>query len=546
MGNEQSSNRGSAPTNNAPQKTDYYELLAVDRQATDDEIKKAYRKKALELHPDRNYGDVENATRKFAEVQAAYEVLSDAQERAWYDSHRDAILRGDDPNETGGTAEYYNVRMTTASELFTLIGRFNSTVPFTDAPNGFFGILQNTFDSLAEQEIAACEWDDQPIVEYPSFGCAADDYDSVARVFYSAWSNFATKKSFAWEDKWRLSDAPDRRVRRLMEKENKQLREEARRDFNDAVRSLVAFVRKRDPRYVPNTQSEAERQKILRESAQQQAARARAANQKAAEDYVVPEWAQSRGDDQGLEGEFTESEEESEVEVLECVVCNKTFKTEKQYEAHEKSKKHIKAVQQLKRQMKKDDVKFDLDDPIAPATLADEDGGDDVVSEDGLAEAETLQHSDAGSEAALEKITDANKSVPTSKEEPSIASDEEDSGDDEYAPRAIVEDRLAAKPPSNGDRDELEDITHDTEDLALQNTGLNKKVGKAKAKREKKAAKQAELEQQGASQKCAVCDELFDSKTKLFSHLKANPKHAAPVGSIKTSSKAAKANKKKR
>lgn len=37
MGNEQSSNRGSAPTNHAPQKTDYYELLAVDRQATDDE-----------------------------------------------------------------------------------------------------------------------------------------------------------------------------------------------------------------------------------------------------------------------------------------------------------------------------------------------------------------------------------------------------------------------------------------------------------------------------------------------------------------------------
>ncbi|KAF2993240.1 hypothetical protein E8E14_001691 [Neopestalotiopsis sp. 37M] len=549
MGNEQSSNRGSAPTNDAPQKTDYYELLAVDRQATDDEIKKAYRKKALELHPDRNYGDVENATRKFAEVQAAYEVLSDAQERAWYDSHRDAILRGDDPNETGGSAEYYNVRMTTASELFTLIGRFNSTVPFTDAPNGFFGILQDTFDSLAEQEIAACEWDDQPIVEYPSFGSADDDYDGVAKAFYSAWSNFATKKSFAWEDKWRLSDAPDRRVRRLMEKENKQLREEAKRDFNDTVRSLVAFVRKRDPRYVPNTQSEAERQKILRESAQQQAARARAANQKAAEDYVVPEWAQSRGDDQALEGEFTESEEESEVEVLECVVCNKIFKTEKQYEAHEKSKKHIKAVQQLKRQMRKEDVNFDLDEPAASTSLADEDGDDDIASksEDGLAEAEALQHSEAESEQApAETTTDVNMRTPTSEDPSAAVSEEEDSGDDEYAPRTVVENRLTANPLGGEEHDELEEITHETEDLTLQNAGSNKKVGKAKAKREKKAAKQAELEQQGVSQKCAVCDEIFDSKTKLFNHLKANPKHAAPVGSVKSTGKTAKSNKKKR
>ncbi|KAI4597794.1 hypothetical protein KJ359_004070 [Pestalotiopsis sp. 9143b] len=510
-------------------------------------IKKAYRRKALELHPDRNYGDVENATRKFAEIQAAYEVLSDAQERAWYDSHRDAILRGDDPNETGGTAEYYNVRMTSASELFTLIGRFNSTVPFTDEPNGFFGILQDTFDSLAEQEIAACEWDDQPIVEYPSFGSAEDSYDGVAKPFYSSWSNFATKKSFAWEDKWRLSDAPDRRVRRLMEKENKQLREDARRDFNDAVRSLVAFVRKRDPRYVPNTQSEAERQQILRDSAQQQAARARAANQKAAEDYVVPEWAQSRGDDQGLEGEFTESEEDSEVEVLECVVCNKIFKTEKQYEAHEKSKKHIKAVQQLKRQMKKEDVKLDLDEPVATASLDDDDADDDddvaPAAGDESAGPEILQHNEPASSTVLGMESGTNSGMTASR---GSSVDSEDNGDDDYAPRAAIENRLASNPLNAEGRDELEDIALDTEELSLDDAGPNRRVGKAKAKREKKAAKQAELEQQGASHHCAVCDETFDSKTKLFNHLKANPKHAAPVGSVKTTGKNAKSGKKKR
>lgn len=468
-------------------------------------------------------------------MQAAYEVLADVQERAWYDSHRDAILRGDDPNETEGTAEYYNVRMTPASELFTLIGRFNSTVPFTDAPNGFFGILQETFDSLAQQEIAACEWDDQPIVEYPTFGSAKDDYDGVARPFYSAWSNFATRKSFAWEDKWRLSDAPDRRVRRLMEKENKQLREEAKREFNDAVRSLVAFVRKRDPRYVPNTQSEAERQKILRDSATQQAARARAANQKAMEEYVIPDWAQSRGDDHGLEGEFSESEEESEIEVLECVVCNKTFKTEKQYEAHEKSKKHIKAVQQLKRQMRKDDVHFDLDEPLATASP--------TTPLSGAEEAEAELAGDVPA-AETKQATEAEPMEATSSKAPSVSSDK-DSEDEDYAPRSAVEERLSSNPLKADVVEDLDGVVGDAAELSINETEPAKKVGKAKAKRDKKAAKQAELDQSGVSQKCAVCNESFDSKTKLFNHLKSTG-HAAPVSSVKPTGKAAKTGKKNR
>ncbi len=122
----------------------------------------------------------------------------------------------------------------------------------------------------------------------------------------------------------------------------------------------MAFVKKRDPRYVPNLQSEAERQQILRSSAAGQAARSRAANQEKLAEMVVPEWVQSRGDGEH-DGEFSESDEESEVEHIECVVCHKTFKSENQYEAHEKSKKHVKAVQQLQRQMRKENSAFDLE-----------------------------------------------------------------------------------------------------------------------------------------------------------------------------------------
>ncbi len=65
---------------------DYYEILGVTRGATADEIKKAYRKKALQYHPDRNPNDPE-AEKKFKEISEAYETLSDAQQKEMYDRY---------------------------------------------------------------------------------------------------------------------------------------------------------------------------------------------------------------------------------------------------------------------------------------------------------------------------------------------------------------------------------------------------------------------------------------------------------------------------
>ena len=65
-------------------KRDYYEVLGVSKTATDEEIKKAYRKMALKYHPDKNPGDKE-AEEKFKEAAEAYDVLSNADKRARYD-----------------------------------------------------------------------------------------------------------------------------------------------------------------------------------------------------------------------------------------------------------------------------------------------------------------------------------------------------------------------------------------------------------------------------------------------------------------------------
>jgi molecular chaperone DnaJ len=81
-------------------KKDYYELLGVNRSAGEDEIKKAYRKLALQHHPDRNPGD-KQAEEKFKEVSEAYSVLSDAQKRSQYDQFGHAAFGESGPFSGG-------------------------------------------------------------------------------------------------------------------------------------------------------------------------------------------------------------------------------------------------------------------------------------------------------------------------------------------------------------------------------------------------------------------------------------------------------------
>ncbi|KAF5185830.1 Chaperone protein dnaj [Thalictrum thalictroides] len=82
---------------------DYYNILKVNRNATDDDLKKSYRRLAMKWHPDKNPNNKSEAEAKFKQISEAYDVLSDPQKRAIYDQYGEEGLKGaPPPGSTGG------------------------------------------------------------------------------------------------------------------------------------------------------------------------------------------------------------------------------------------------------------------------------------------------------------------------------------------------------------------------------------------------------------------------------------------------------------
>ncbi|KAI3466699.1 hypothetical protein Pfo_023362 [Paulownia fortunei] len=81
---------------------DYYNILKVDKNANDDDLKKAYRKLAMKWHPDKNPNNKKEAEAKFKQISEAYEVLSDPQKRAIYDQYGEEGLKGQVPPPDAG------------------------------------------------------------------------------------------------------------------------------------------------------------------------------------------------------------------------------------------------------------------------------------------------------------------------------------------------------------------------------------------------------------------------------------------------------------
>jgi DnaJ family protein A protein 5 len=353
----------------------HYDVFEVERTATSEEIKKQYKRLALRYHPDRNHGNEAEAAEKFKEVSTAYSVLLDPQERKWYDDHRDAILRGG----KGGAADDSSNAEDSVMNLWPF---FNATCfsGFEDnSPKGYYKVYCEVFTNLESYERKCGDINMETI---PPFGGAAMEHKEVLR-FYNYWTNFASRMTFAWEDKYNPNEAPDRAVRRLVEKENKVLRDIARKEYNELVRSLANHCKKRDPRMeailneakqkqVDNEQKrlnakkdEKERKRQIRERNRQLEAEA-GEGEEADKDAVKAFRLADNDEDDIDKYEFTgddatdnntnngtrstksstnagdddEEEEEEVVESYACEICDKYFKSAGQLSQHLNSKLH--------------------------------------------------------------------------------------------------------------------------------------------------------------------------------------------------------------
>ncbi|NXS18520.1 DJC21 protein, partial [Mystacornis crossleyi] len=260
---------------------------------------------------------------------------------------------------------------------------------------GFFTVYRQVFEKIAKEELEYMTQED--IEEFPMFGYSHSDYDTVVHPFYAYWQSFCTQKNFAWKEEYDTRQASNRWEKRAMEKENKKTREKARKERNELIRQLVAFIRKRDKRVQAHRKLVEEQNAEKTRKAEEFRRQQKLKQAKLAEQYKEQSWitmsdlerelqemeAQyekefgdgSGGEDEleeqetkGIEDKLNDEAEEAEfVDGLYCPACDKLLKTEKAMKNHEKSKKHREMVSLLRQQLEEEEGKF-------PVSLDDADG----------------------------------------------------------------------------------------------------------------------------------------------------------------------------
>jgi len=320
---------------------------------------------ALRWHPDKNIDNADEAEEKFKEIQAAYDILSDPQERSWYDSHRASFLAGKDAQ--GATEEGMMGKGYDAFEELDVDEYLSSSCfkGFGKGKRSFFTVYASLFDKIAEIERDEAENADneERTRVLPSFG-GPDMSPEDTKKFYDIWGNIVSQRSFSFCDKWRLSEAPSRKIRRLMDQDNRKQRARGRKEYHSSVRELVAFAKKKDPRYAQYLREKREAEQLRQENRNMEkmleAKRRKDARKKNAvlEAQRLQDTLEERrrryGDVEVQEAEEGKNKEE-EVQVLACVICNKTFKSMKQYTNHARSKKHKALVNKIKAQKRREE-----------------------------------------------------------------------------------------------------------------------------------------------------------------------------------------------
>jgi len=287
------------------------------------------------------------ATAQFQELVHAYEVLSDPKERAWYDSHRSQILFADH-SSAGGSKSGGSV-----PDLFAF---FSPTVysGYSDTGKGFYKVYYDVFNSVYLNEIKFARTLGlrmDSVREAPIMGNLESPYAQVT-AFYNYWLGFCTVMDFCWVDEYDVMGGPNRKSRRMMEEENKKSRKKAKREYNDTVRGLAEFVKKRDKRVIDMLVKKNAEMEKKKEEERERKKKMEKERLERAMNYEEPEWAKAHeGEDEGAglsELEEEDDDAKRKNEQLYCIVCSKKFKSEKQWKNHEQSKKHKEKVAELR------------------------------------------------------------------------------------------------------------------------------------------------------------------------------------------------------
>uniref|UniRef100_A0A8C8EFX8 DnaJ heat shock protein family (Hsp40) member C21 n=1 Tax=Otus sunia TaxID=257818 RepID=A0A8C8EFX8_9STRI len=350
---------------------------------------------SLNCLTDKNLENAEEAAEQFKLIQAAYDVLGDPQERAWYDNHREALLKG------GVDGDYQD-------DSLDLLRYFTVSCysGYGDDEKGFFTVYRQVFEKIAKEEMEYMTQEDTEL--FPTFGYSQSDYDMVVHPFYAYWQSFCTQKNFAWKEEYDTRQASNRWEKRAMEKENKKTREKAKKERNELVRQLVAFIRKRDKRVQAHRKLVEEQNAEKTRKAEEFRRQQKLKQAKLAEQYKEQSWItmsdlerelqemeaqyeKEFGDGSDDEDELEEQEtkgiedklhdETEEAEFLDglyCPACDKLLKARKMMKNHEKSKKHREMVALLRQQLEEEEGKFpvSLDDASGIHTEEEEEPED--------------------------------------------------------------------------------------------------------------------------------------------------------------------------
>ncbi|XP_023799718.1 dnaJ homolog subfamily C member 21, partial [Cyanistes caeruleus] len=483
---------------------------------------------SLNCPADKNLENAEEAAEQFKLIQAAYDVLSDPQERAWYDSHREALLKG------GVDGDYQD-------DSLDLLHYFTVSCysGYGDDEKGFFTVYRQVFEKIAKEELEYMTQEDSE--EFPMFGYSHSDYDTVVHPFYAYWQSFCTQKNFAWKEEYDTRQASNRWEKRAMEKENKKTREKARKERNELIRQLVAFIRKRDKRVQAHRKLVEEQNAEKTRKAEEFRRQQKLKQAKLAEQYKEQSWitmsdlerelqemeAQyekefgdgSAGEDEleeqetkGIEDKLNDETEEAEfVDGLYCPACDKFLKTEKAMKNHEKSKKHREMVSLLRQQLEEEEGKFPvaLDDADGIQTKEEEETEDmpkQKLSKKQRKKQKTMKSYEDSFDQSADEETIEQKEVPSM---------EKDSGSTE---ELVNDDQRCAVSEDTGITDDVSQ-ENETRSEAKSST-------KPKGKKAKEAKKSAKASSESSTMNevpihCVTCNSAFPSRNKLFEHLKA-------------------------